>query len=140
MKANIKIDGIGEFKLASVGYGFNQMVDASGRPTSEVLCNQIALSIFPEVANGPDAGEYSNSLFQWMIDGSQSHDGTIEYYTSEKEDQVLKTLAFKGAFCVSFSENMTAISGERITQDILIAVAELDVEGDTYKNMWRKGL
>ena len=64
MEALLKLEGLEvDFKVVSVNFAFHQMVDGSGRPTSEVMSGTIQISVYPEKIDPKNNSSIGRALF-----------------------------------------------------------------------------
>src|SRR5437868_4365332 len=94
--AEFKVDGK-THRVYHCSYSFQQDVDKTGRPSSEIQGGTIQL----EIESTAD-----DSIAAWMMDPYKQKDGTITFFKRD-EKQKLKELSFKKGYVVSYTETFT---------------------------------
>nr|WP_305069633.1 type VI secretion system tube protein TssD [Flavobacterium covae] len=101
--AKLELDG-NTYNILSCDYNFTQQIDATGKPEGMPQGGEINIRI---ESNG------KSNLLQWMLDHSQTKNGTITFFRRDAMSK-LQELKFEKAYCVSFSEYFDAIPGKNV--------------------------
>ena len=123
-----------ESEVIGLSYSLDQNVDNIGQPAGEVRGGQI------EVTLGTNGTE---SRFGWMVASDMKQDGDIKFI--DATGQTLKTLEFKDAYCVGYTESYDAFTGdaaggvnikESAKEILTLSCRELVVGGEVHENSW----
>ncbi|WP_019668315.1 type VI secretion system tube protein TssD [Eudoraea adriatica] len=127
-KAELKL-GSDTFKLLSCSYALHRNVGPSGRPQSDVTGGTFSFMI----------ESTTNTFFtEWMLDIHKGKDGDLIFYKHD-EDAAAKTLKFKNAYVIDYSETFQADGGAAMYASVVITAEELDVAGTPHSNEWAAG-
>lgn len=122
-KLNIDDD---EMNILECSFNFNQGADSSGRPSQKPRGGQIKILI--ESTNKTD-------FLEWMVSNHMTKNGSIIFYKRDNMSS-LKTIEFKEAYCLDYTEDFDAISAEPLKTRVLISAKEITVKGTTFSNNW----
>ena len=115
-----------DFDVISCVYSFGQATDEKGRPASDVKGGNISLQI---VATDDD------TMIEWMVDPYKKQDGSIAFKKID-QDSTLKTVQFKDAYCVGFSESFNANSAAAMTATLNLSAGSITIGNATLDNKW----
>jgi len=107
-------------------FSFEQGADSTGRPSQKPKGGQI--SVLLESTNKTD-------FLDWMIAANMTKDGEIVFYKRDNMSS-LKTIKFKGAYCLRYQEDFDAVGSEPLRTHIIISAKELSVKSTTFTNNW----
>ncbi|MCJ1805701.1 hypothetical protein MRP92_02095 [Flavobacterium covae] len=124
--AKLELDG-NTYNILSCDYNFTQQIDATGKPEGMPQGGEINIRI---ESNG------KSNLLQWMLDHSQTKNGTITFFRRDAMSK-LQELKFEKAYCVSFSEYFTSESKEPLQISMRIVSKNFDVNGVSHDKKWR---
>lgn len=124
-KAQFTLDGK-NYLVLSCHYAFNQSVDSTGRPSSDVRGGTVSVTI---------ESTDDNAIFNWMIDSHGFKDGKITFFKRD-QDSKMKELEFKQASCINYSESFDANSNSPMSLSFTVSAKELSLAGDSHKNPW----
>ena len=127
MKASalFKAGNIQQYAL-NCRYKLHQAVDYTGRPSSVTRGGTIEL-VFQSTDN--------TDLFEWMCNNFERKDGVITFQKMESEG-VMKELAFKEGYLVSYTEQFYADTGKQMDITIVISANEIAIGNSSHKNAW----
>ncbi|TDH18493.1 hypothetical protein EXU57_23130 [Segetibacter sp. 3557_3] len=117
-----------EMNVLHCTYGFNQDIDATGKPTAIPLGGSVNLVL---ESNG------KTDLFDWMISPTQTKKGIITFYRSDNMIK-LKTLEFTDAYCVSYRETFGHKGEEPMQVNIQISARKLKLNDSAFEKNWPK--
>jgi hypothetical protein len=124
-KATLSVDGK-TFNVLSCHYSFNQSVDATGRPSSDVRGGTASVTI---------ESTDDNTIYNWMTDPHGFKDGKITFFKRD-QDSKMKELEFKQAACINYSEAFDANSSSPMSLAFTLSAKEIVLGGDSHKNPW----
>jgi hypothetical protein len=110
--------------LLTCQYRFSQETDQKGLPTSKVHGGIIDLS-FVSIDD--------NETIQWMISEDADKNGKISF-SGDNNTKPFKTLEFKDARLISYSESFTDQS--QMITTMSISAREISVSGVKHSNAW----
>lgn len=125
----LEIEGT-KYRVRQSNYTLHQNTDENGRPSSQVMGGTIELEV-----ESSDA----TALLDWMLDKTGKKSGTLTFSKTDEEGN-LKTIEFKDAFCVSYTESMDAISNKPMNIKIIISAKSISVAGVSHENVWESKL
>jgi hypothetical protein len=117
--------GSDKYQVESISLQFQRGTGSDGRPNSIVTGSQINLS-------GAVTPTDSSSLVDLMIN-SQNAEGKLEMTTADEEG-VYRTITFKNAYIVNYSEQFSAGSDYQCTY--VISAESITVGKATLDNKW----
>lgn len=136
IKVTFKVDGE-EYEVAKLGYSLDQNVDNIGRAAGEVRGGTISVTL---------RSLDNEARYSWMVAPDMKKSGEIIFY--DGPDSVIKTLEFKDAFCVGYSETYEAFtappSGQSVSikdgalEHLTLSCREIGMNGEAHKNSWEK--
>jgi len=121
-------------EVTDLSYSFDQNIDNIGQPAGEVRGGIINVSLM---------SAKSEMRFGWMVASDVKKDGTIEFIDSQ--GQTLKTLEFKEAYCVGYTEDFKAFDGQAAggvtvkdgaKEHLTLSCKTISVAGETHENTW----
>jgi len=134
IKALFKSNGE-ESEVVALSYSFDQNVDNIGQPAGEVRGGIINVSL---------GSLGSEKRFGWAVTSDLKYDGEIEFI--DANGKTLKTLKFKEAYCVGYTEDYEAFSGGRdagnvtvkdgAKEHLTLSCKEISVAGEMHANTW----
>lgn len=130
--AQLKVDKANDREVIYVQYQFNQQIDVEGQPTGTTRGGVINLKV-----KSTNAGDIA--LLQWTCDSYDERNGQITW--PDKNGNIMKTLRFTNAYCVSYEEVYDDTNKDRMYESITITCRQLSVEGNgggsvEYDNHW----
>ncbi len=127
MSAKLKIEGK-ELLLESVHFSLYRNTDEYGRPIGNVTGGRIDFDV---------NSDKETILMEWMCTPNKKLNGSIEFPDKKIKGQILKTLEFKDAYCVAFSENCYTHNDETsVTINASISAREITMGNAVHKNRW----
>ena len=133
IKAHFVIDG-NEDEVIGLRYSLDQNIDNIGQPAGEVRGGTIEVTLG---TNGkPDR-------YGWMVASDMKKNGEIKY--TDATGQTLKTIKFEDAYCVGYTEEYEAFSGDKAggvsikesaKETLTLSCRVIDVEGEPHENTW----
>ncbi len=134
IKATFKVDGQ-ESEVVGLSYSFDQNVDNIGQPAGEVRGGIIKVIV---------GSLGSEKRFGWAVTSDMKKDGEIEF--TDANGKTLKTLKFKEAYCVGYTEDYEAFTGGRdagnvnikdgAKEHLTLSCKEISVAGEKHENTW----
>jgi len=124
-KASLTVDGK-TYNVLACHYSFNQNVDTTGRPSSDVRGGTVSLTI---------ESTDDNAIFNWMTDPHGFKDGKVTFFKRD-QDSKMKDLEFKQAACINYSEAFDANSSSPMSLAFTLSAKEIVLNGDSHKNPW----
>ena len=133
IKAHFVVDGQ-ESEIIQVSYSFDQNIDNIGQPAGEVRGGQIVVTL------GTTA---SADRYGWMVASDMKKNGQIKY--TDATGQTLKTVSFEDAYCVGYTEDYEAFSGDTLggisikegaKETLTLSCKVIDMEGEIHENTW----
>lgn len=129
--AQLLVDGFDEREVIYVQYQFNQQIDVEGQPTGTTRGGVINLKV-----KSTNAGDIS--LLEWTCDSYGEKNGKITW--PDKNGNIMKTLSFIDAYCVSYEEVYDDTNKDRMYESITITCRQLTVISNKgsveYDNHW----
>lgn len=129
--AQLLVDGCDEREVIYVQYQFNQQIDVEGQPTGTTRGGVINLKV-----KSTNAGDIS--LLEWTCDSYGEKNGKITW--PDKNGNIMKTLSFIDAYCVSYEEVYDDTNKDRMYESITITCRQLTVISNKgsveYDNHW----
>lgn len=122
-KLNIDDD---EMNVLDCNFSFEQGADYTGRPSQKPKGGQITILL--ESTGKTD-------FLEWAISSSMSKDGKIIFYKRDNLSS-LKTLDFKEAYCLKYTEDFNAVDSLPLKTRIVISAKEISMKGTTFTNNW----
>lgn len=133
IKAHFIVEGE-THELIALSYSFDQNIDNIGQPAGEVRGGQIRVTL----------GSTGSSMrFGWMVASDMKKSGEIKFI--DATGATLKTLRFEDAYCVGFTEDYEAFSGDGMTgvsikdgakETLTLSCRTIEVEGEIHENTW----
>ena len=133
IKAHFIVDG-NENEIINVAYSFDQNIDNIGQPAGEVRGGQIVVTL------GTTA---SADRYGWMVASDMKKSGEIKY--TDATGKTLKTVKFEDAYCVGYTEDYEAFSGDSVggisikegaKETLTLSCKSIDMEGEMHENTW----
>ena len=124
-KASLTVDGK-TYNVLSCHYSFNQNVDSTGRPSSDVRGGSVSVTV---------ESTDDNTIYNWMTDPHGFKDGKITFFKRD-QDSKMKELEFKQAACINYSEAFDANSSSPMSLAFTLSAKEIVLGGDAHKNPW----
>ena len=124
-KASLTVDGK-TYNVLSCHYSFNQNVDSTGRPSSDVRGGTVSVTI---------ESTDDKTIYNWMTDPHGFKDGKITFFKRD-QDSKMKELEFKQAACINYSEAFDANSSSPMSLAFTLSAKEIVIGGDSHKNPW----
>ena len=121
--------GSEECEVVSCSYSFGQSTDDKGRPSSVVQGGTVMVTV---------VSTDSVKLMSWMLDPYKRADGKIVFKRGD-QDSNMKTISFKEAYCVGYTETFDArgsSSQASMLLSLVISANKLDIGGATLDNKW----
>ena len=129
--AQLLVDGFDEREVIYVQYQFNQQIDVEVQPKCTTLGGVINLKV-----KSTNAGDIS--LLEWTCDSYGEKNGKITW--PDKNGNIMKTLSFIDAYCVSYEEVYDDTNKDRMYESITITCRQLTVISNKgsveYDNHW----
>ncbi|MFK7033479.1 type VI secretion system tube protein TssD [Flavobacterium oreochromis] len=125
--AKLELDG-NIYNILSCDYHFTQEIDATGKPEGMPQGGEISIRI---ESNG------KSNLLQWMLDHSQTKNGTIIFFRRDAMSK-LQELSFEKAYCVSFSEHFDAKSDEPLQIAMRLMAKRFTLNDATHEKKWKE--
>ncbi|QWX84236.1 hypothetical protein H0I23_00875 [Cellulophaga sp. HaHaR_3_176] len=127
-KAKLELDG----KVISVlSYMLNvsQQSDLTGRPTASPTAGQLSLTL--------EMSDQTKELSRWALSDKLTKDGKVVFY-KDNLSGIMRTIDFKKAFCLKYTENFNDQGINPFVISILISAEELKLgnDDDAHKNNW----
>ncbi|AMA48475.1 MULTISPECIES: type VI secretion system tube protein TssD [Flavobacterium] len=124
--AKLELDG-NTYNILSFDYNFTQQIDATGKPEGMPQGGEINIRI---ESNG------KSNLLQWMLDHSQTKNGTITFFRRDAMSK-LQELKFEKAYCVSFSEYFDAKNNEPLQIALRLMAKRFVLNEATHEKKWK---
>ena len=133
IKAHFIVDG-NENEIINVAYSFDQNIDNIGQPAGEVRGGQITVTL---------GSVASADRYGWMVASDMKKSGEIKY--TDATGQTLKTVKFEDAYCIGYTEDYEAFSGDRVggisikegaKETLTLSCRSIDMEGELHENTW----
>ena len=133
IKAQFVVDG-NEQEIIALRYSLDQNVDNIGQPAGEVRGGTIEVTL----GTTGEADRYG-----WMVASDMKKSGEIKY--TDATGQTLKTIKFEDAYCVGYTEEYEAFSGDKAgglsikegaKETLTLSCRMIDVEGEPHENTW----
>ncbi len=133
IKATFKVDGQ-ENEVVGLSYSFDQNIDNIGQPAGEVRGGIINVSL---------GSLGSEKRFGWMVASDMKKSGEIEF--TDSNGKTLKTLKFEDAYCVGYTEDYEAFSGDKAggltikdgaKEHLTLSCKKISVAGEAHENTW----
>jgi len=124
-QAKLTIDGE-EYNILDCSFSFRQDTDVNGRPLAKPQGGRVNLLI--ESTSKTD-------FLDWMISAKQTKNGEIVFYRRDNISS-LKTIKFKGAYCIDYTEQFNAHDSSPLKIHLVISANELEINGTPFKNDW----
>ncbi|QOH18357.1 type VI secretion system tube protein TssD [Flavobacterium columnare] len=115
------------YNILSCDYNFTQQIDATGKPEGMPQGGEINIRI---ESNG------KSNLLQWMLDHSQTKNGTIIFFRRDAMSK-LQELKFEKAYCVSFSEYFDAKSTEPLQIALRLMAKRFVLNEAAHEKKWK---
>ena len=128
IKATLSLDGGEEIRLLHVSFALNRAVDHTGRPSGETRAGTVTM----EIESTDDT-----TVLQWIMDSWMQKNGTIKF-SKKDADSKLKELKFEKAYCIAYSEAISAIGDNPMTINFTISAEKISVGDASFKNPWPK--
>lgn len=77
----------------------------------------------------------SGEIFEWAASPRLSKDGNVVFYRRDAQSS-MKTLSFRGGFCVNYREQFDANNDTPMRMHITLAVHEIECTGVTMIEQW----
>jgi hypothetical protein len=123
-KGTIKIDG-NDYEVLSCSYSMYQHVNPiTNETTSEVFGGNIDVSIETRNADAKIIGLMT-------LQHKDDIEGEIKFVNQKSEE--LRTIKFKHAAVINFSESFSNAGGDTGIQNFTICARELDIQGNVLK-------
>ncbi|MGB0879690.1 MAG: type VI secretion system tube protein TssD [Polaribacter sp.] len=123
--SQLTIDG-DTMNVLRCSFNFEQGSDTTGKPSQRPRGGQITILV--ESTNKTD-------FLEWTISPNMTKDGEVIFYKRDNMSS-LKTIKFKGAYCLKYQEDFDAVSNEPLKTRIVISAKEIKVKDTTFKNHW----
>lgn len=118
-QAKLKFEiGKKEYNVVECEYEFIQPVKENGQPAGRTSGGLVHLVVI-----SPDNNDMF--LYDWMQSATEHKDGKVVFTVVEMENQTIKTLHFKHAFCIRLYEYFNAHSNAQMYTKITISAAEI---------------
>ncbi|WP_298479600.1 type VI secretion system tube protein TssD [uncultured Maribacter sp.] len=105
----------------------DQQTDPTGRPSASVVAGQISLSL--------EMSDFTKELSRWALSDTSTKDGKIVFYNNNLSG-IMRTIDFKSAFCVRYTENFHHMSASPYLIDIIISAKDISIDDEPHKNNW----
>lgn len=124
-KARLKIDGE-DFRIIHSSYALQRDTDFSGRPSSDVRGGSVHFEL--------ESSE--NTMFiEWMCTPTALKDGVIDFHKRDS-DAIMKTLEFKDAYLVSFTETFDNMGDSPMSISCVVSAREIIMGSASLENEW----
>ena len=129
----LKVSGFEDREVASVDFSFEQACDKENQPAGIPRGGKITLQVKALNSGKPD-------LMQWMLEKSLKKDGEIIFMVSGDTDKKMKSIEFKDAYCVAFTEHWEDTqedTGLAHFEEITISCKKISNGPVTFENDWK---
>ena len=123
--AKLNLDGT-DMNVLHCGFRFNQVIDATGKPSSIPRGGAINLVV---------ESNRNNDLFEWMISTTLTKTGEITFFRRDTMSK-LKTLHFTDAHCIDYYETFDHLGENPMQIQLTISARELKLNESEFKNNW----
>lgn len=136
IKIHFVVDGT-ESEVVALSYSLDQNVDNIGQPAGEVRGGLIEVTV---------GSMGSEARFGWMVASDMKKSGEIKF--TDANGKTLKTLKFEDAYCVGYTEDYEAFSGdgtrgitikEGAKETLTLSCRVIAVGGESHENTWLDG-
>ena len=125
--AHLKLDGGGEFDIIECEYEFTKPIKENGQPAGHASGGLMHLIVVT-----PD--ETVLTLYEWMQSSTEQKDGEIIFSVVDLGESAVKTLKFKGAYCIRLYDNFNKHNNVQMYTKITVSAAEISFGSVTFKN------
>ena len=120
MDATLQLDEGMPIKVLQLDYSFTQYTDDTGRPTGNPTGGMINMVV---------ESTTDTQLLDWMLIPAGTKNGRVEMTIKTNR----KTIEFKDAFCIQFSESFSHMGGdEPISISFTLSAAEITIDGISF--------
>jgi len=122
----LKVKDFKDREVMSVKYAFNQATDIEGQMAGIPRGGFITIKV-------KAMNDGNNELFGWMVDPTMHKDGSIAFLNTI-DNQKMKDIEFKTAYCIDFSETWEEGTGH--SEEITISCKSIKNGQVTYESKW----
>ena len=115
-----------EMNVLDCSFEFSQEADYNGRPAENPRGGQIKLLI---------ESTSKTEFLDWVISSDMVKDGSITFFKRDNMSS-LKTLDFKGAYCLYYKEHFNTSSTDPMQTHLVISAKEIKIKSTTFTNNW----
>jgi len=124
--AELSIESGEPISVLHCGFRFSQAIDATGKTIARPLGGQVNLVV---ESNG------DTELFDWMINPTQTKNGTVTFYRRDASSK-LKKLEFTNAHCVEYYETFDHQGQAPMQIQLTISAQKIKLNDSEYENNW----
>lgn len=112
-------DGGATWRIINMSYEFFQSVDGFGRPNAAADGGFINLTVESSTAD--------TTVIHWMLSNHTMTDGGAFFF--DRNGRQVRSVEFKGAYCVYFKEVFDALNDAFMRIDFRISCREITIDG-----------